>query len=52
MDTDERAAGYWITAVVVVLAITAAVWWYTAVDTLPSIPNTGATSSPLQYVAE
>ncbi len=40
MDTNERTAGYWVTAIIMVLALAAAVWWYTASDTV-LVPNTG-----------
>ena len=54
MDNERTTVGYWVTAIIVVLAVVAAVWWYTASDASPLIPNTGATNTTdaLDYVAE
>jgi hypothetical protein len=52
MDTS-RTEIYWMPAVLIVLAIVGGVWWYTALDSSPLVPNSGGTaSSSLEYVRE
>ncbi len=39
------SAGVFAASVIAIFAVVAAVWWYTAVDTSPAVPNTGATTT-------
>ncbi len=48
MDSQSAQSTYFMTAAIVVVAVSLAVWWYTATSA-PAIPNTGVATSTLEY---
>ncbi len=44
MDQSNTTA-YWVAGIIIVLLAVAGIWWWTAQDTSPLVPNTGTTTS-------
>lgn len=44
MDRETSTTTYWVWAIVLVALVVLGVWWLTANDTNPLVPNTGETA--------